>query len=192
MLQMLSFNVTDMWCSRRRGSAWCWMLHAIWVVVLMMLQHFVSRVSSATLTCCDICILMFHCDLANVANVEFRCCRHVMLVLCQGGGGGGRSPDVGCCTHHGSQHGRNMWGRGKKDVWCLDVARNLIRNMLGTRSQHTRDIVRWMLQGWQFATWEKLFAISQKLFATFARLATRSTADKLPSPESSGSGSIRC
>jgi hypothetical protein len=47
----------------------------------MMLQHFVSRVSSATLTCCDICILMFHCDLENVANVEFRCCRHVMLAF---------------------------------------------------------------------------------------------------------------
>jgi hypothetical protein len=57
----------------------------------MMLQYFVSRVSSATLTCCNICILMFHCDLANVGNVEFRCCRHVMLVLCQGGGGGGRA-----------------------------------------------------------------------------------------------------
>jgi hypothetical protein len=45
----------------------------------MMLQYFVSRVSYATLTCCGICILMFHCDLANVADVEFRCCRHVML-----------------------------------------------------------------------------------------------------------------
>jgi hypothetical protein len=34
--------------------------------------RFIFRVSSATLTCCDICILMFRCDLANVANVEFR------------------------------------------------------------------------------------------------------------------------
>jgi hypothetical protein len=51
-------------------------------IVLMMLQHFVSRVSSATLTCCDISILMFHCDFANVADVEFRCCRRVMLGLC--------------------------------------------------------------------------------------------------------------
>jgi hypothetical protein len=31
------------------------------------------------LTCCDICILIFHCDLTNVANVVFRCYRHVML-----------------------------------------------------------------------------------------------------------------
>jgi hypothetical protein len=29
-----------------------------------------------------------------------------------------RAPDVGCCTQHGSQHGRNMvatWGGEKKD-----------------------------------------------------------------------------
>jgi hypothetical protein len=45
----------------------------------MMLQHFVSRVSSATLTCCDICILIFHCGLANVADAESRCFRHVLL-----------------------------------------------------------------------------------------------------------------
>jgi hypothetical protein len=36
----------------------------------MMLQNFVSQVSSDTLTCCNICILMFHCDLANVALRE--------------------------------------------------------------------------------------------------------------------------
>jgi hypothetical protein len=48
-------------------------------IVLMMLQHFVSRVSSATLTCCDICILIFHCGLANVADAESRCFRHVLL-----------------------------------------------------------------------------------------------------------------
>jgi hypothetical protein len=108
-----------------------------------MLQHFVSRVSSDTLTCCDICILMFHCALANVANVEFRCCRHVMLVLCQGGGGGERAPDVGCCTHHGSQHGRNIvatWsqhvGGGERkthDVWMLHVT------SFATCSEHVRS-----------------------------------------------------
>jgi hypothetical protein len=46
----------------------------------------------------------------------------------------------GCCTHHGSQHGRNIvatcGGGEKKDAWCLDVARNLVRNMFATHSQH--------------------------------------------------------
>jgi hypothetical protein len=91
-------------------------------IVLMMLQHFVSRVSSATLTCYDICILMFHCDLANAADVEFRCCRCVMLgfVLRRRER---RAIDVGCCTQHWSQHVRNIvatWGEGRKapDVGC--------------------------------------------------------------------------
>jgi hypothetical protein len=34
----------------------------------------------------------------NVADVEFCCCRHVMFE-CRGGG---RAPDVGCCTQHES------------------------------------------------------------------------------------------
>jgi hypothetical protein len=67
---------------------------------------------------------MFHCDLANVVNVEFRCCRHVMLVLCQGGGGGGRAPDVWMLhvsrVTTWSQHSRNMvatcGGGEKKDA----------------------------------------------------------------------------
>jgi hypothetical protein len=94
-----------------------------------MLQHFVSQVSSDTLTCCDICILMFHCDLANVADAESRCCRHVLLgvanlifqccrrcvsMLQTRGVGccveekGEGATDVGCCTQHGSQHSRNI------------------------------------------------------------------------------------
>jgi hypothetical protein len=133
----------DVWVSRRRGSAWCWMLHATWVVVLMMLQHFVSRVSSDTLTCCDICILMFHCALANVANVEFRCCRHVMLVLCQGGGGGREGS--WCWMLHASrvttwsQHSRNMvatCGGGERktpDFWMLHVT------SFATCSEHVRS-----------------------------------------------------
>jgi hypothetical protein len=104
----------------------------------MMLQHFVSRVLSATLTCCDICILIFHCDLVNVADVEFRCYRHVMLGVVSRRRGG-RAPDVGCYTQHGSQHGRNMWGRGKKDArcWMLHVTSfatclEHVRNTLAT------------------------------------------------------------
>jgi hypothetical protein len=82
----------------------------------MMLQHFVSRVSSATLTCYDICILIFHCDLTNAADVEFRCCKRVMLgfVLRMRER---RALDVGCCTQHWSQHVRNIaatWEEGRK------------------------------------------------------------------------------
>jgi hypothetical protein len=108
----------------------------------MMLQHFVYRVSSATPTCCDICILMFHCDLANVANVEFQCCRHVMLGVVSRRRGG-RAPDVGCCTQHRSQHGRTTvqhvgeGGRKTPDVACCTKPRSQhARNMFATCSQH--------------------------------------------------------
>jgi hypothetical protein len=70
----------------------------------MMLQHFIFCVSSATLTCCDICILMFHCDLANVADLQFRCCRHVML-------------------------GFVLRRRERGELLMLDVAHNTGRNM---------------------------------------------------------------
>jgi hypothetical protein len=134
----------------------------------MMLQHFVSRVSSPTLTCCDICILIFHCDLVNVADVEFRCYRHVMLVLCQGGGGeggllmsdvarntgrnivatwsqhvrgGGRkTPDVGCCTYPRSQHARNTFAT-RSQHRSLNVARTAVRNM-GKALRNIAKVVR--------------------------------------------------
>jgi hypothetical protein len=66
---------------------------------------FCSRVSYATLTCCDICILMFRCDLGNVADVEFQCCRHVMLGVV------------------------SRRRRGEGGLLMLDVARNTGRNM---------------------------------------------------------------
>jgi hypothetical protein len=70
-----------------------------------------------------------------------------------------RASDVGCCTQHGSQHGRNMWGRGRKTPgWMLHVT------LFATCSEHIRNILRWMLHGRRFATWEKLFATSQKFF----------------------------
>jgi hypothetical protein len=54
-----------------------------------------------------------------------------------------RDPDVGCCTQHGSQHGRNIiatWsqheGRREERLLMLDAARNRVCNMLATRSQH--------------------------------------------------------
>jgi hypothetical protein len=91
---------------------------------------------------------MFHCDLANVDDIEFRCCRHVMLGVVSRRRGG-RARDVGCCTQHMSRHGRNIvatWSQHVGEVEerrpMLDVARNLIRNMLETRSQHARNILR--------------------------------------------------
>jgi hypothetical protein len=70
----------------------------------------------------------------NVADVEFRCCKHVMpsFVLRRKGR---RAPDVECGTQHGSQHDRNMRG-GEERLPMLDVAHNLVHNMLATRSQH--------------------------------------------------------
>jgi hypothetical protein len=61
----------------------------------------------------------------NVADVEFRCCRHVMLGFVSRRRGG-RAPGVGCRTQPRSQHGRNIvttWsqqvggGRRPADVW---------------------------------------------------------------------------
>jgi hypothetical protein len=65
----------------------------------------------------------------DVADVESRCCRHVLWVLqtlffnvadvafrclqtcgvgCCVEEKGEEAPDVGCCTQHGSQHDRNI------------------------------------------------------------------------------------
>jgi hypothetical protein len=206
-LQTLNFNVSDVefsllqtcdvWVSRRRGSSWCWILHTTWVVVLMMLQHFVSCVLS-TLTCCDICILMFRCDLANVADVEFRCCRHLMLGVVSRRRGG-RAPDVGCCTQHRSQHGRNIvatWSQHVGEVEerrpMLDVARNLVRNMLGTRATHSQhpslNVARTTVRNMGKNSSQHRKGFSQHSL----RLATRSTADRLPSSESCGPAPVRC
>jgi hypothetical protein len=47
----------------------------------------------------------------NVVDVEFRCCTHVMLVFVLRREGG-KAPEVGCCTQHGSQYSRNVRGEG--------------------------------------------------------------------------------
>jgi hypothetical protein len=52
---------------------------------------------------------------------------------------GEEAPNVGRCTQHGSQHGRNIvatWGRREERLLMLDVASNRIRNIFATRSQH--------------------------------------------------------
>jgi hypothetical protein len=101
-----------------------------------------SSLDVADTYCWVLQILIF-----NVADVEFRCCRHVMLGLCRGGVGGLLM--FGCCTQHGLQHGHNIvatWSQHVGEVEerrpMLDVACNLVRNMLGTRSQHARNIHR--------------------------------------------------
>jgi hypothetical protein len=78
--------------------------------------------------CCVLQILNF-----NVADVEFQCCRHVMLGFVSRR----RAPHVGCCMQHGSQHGRNIvatwlqhWGRREEARWRLDVARNMLATWL--------------------------------------------------------------
>jgi hypothetical protein len=62
----------------------------------------------------------------NVADVEFRCCRLVMLSFCRGGGGEGSW----CWMLHAtrvatwSQYSRNMvatWGEGEERLMMLDV-----------------------------------------------------------------------
>jgi hypothetical protein len=75
---------------------------------------------------------MFHCDLANVADVEFRCCRHVMLGVVSRRRGG-RAPDVGCCTQHRSQYGRNIVA-----TW-LQHSRNMVTTC-GGGGRKTPDV----------------------------------------------------
>jgi hypothetical protein len=92
-----------------------------------------SSLDVADTYCWVLQILIF-----NVADVEFRCCRLVMLGLCRGGGGRGLLM-FGCCTQHGSQHGRNIvatcggGGRKTADVWMLHVT------SFATCSEHVRN-----------------------------------------------------
>jgi hypothetical protein len=64
----------------------------------------------------------------NVADVEFRCCRHVMLSLCRGGG---RARDAGC-----TQHGSNMREGGREGgglptfECCTQPSRNGLQHLL--------------------------------------------------------------
>jgi hypothetical protein len=56
---------------------------------------------------------------------------------------GRKLPDVRCCTQHRSQHCHNIvatCGRREERLLMLDVAYNRVRNMLATRSQHTRNM----------------------------------------------------
>jgi hypothetical protein len=75
-----------------------------------------------------------------------------------------------------SRHGRNIvatWSQHVGEVEerrpMLDVARNLIRNMLETRSQHARNILRWILHERWFATWGKALHNIEKVFRNILR-----------------------
>jgi hypothetical protein len=83
----------------------------------------------------------------DVADAESRCCRHVLSVANIFSMLQTLRFDVGYCTQHGSQHGRNKvsrnmvatWGR-KERLLMLGVASNRVRNIFATCSQHTRNI----------------------------------------------------
>jgi hypothetical protein len=121
---------------------------------------------------------------SNVADVEFRCCRHVMLGVVSRRRRGGGLLMFGCCTRHESQHGHNIvatWGEeGEEYFWCWMLHTLLLATCHTQTRNIDLNIPRWMLRAWRFATWEKLFATFQKWFATFATPATWSTADTLP------------
>jgi hypothetical protein len=98
------------------------------IFVLQMLSHDVA----------DTCCWVLQTLIFNVADVEFRCCRHVMFAFVSRRRGG--VLDVGCCTQYGSQHGHNIvatWSQhGVKDsrCWMLHIT------AFATFSQHVRNI----------------------------------------------------
>jgi hypothetical protein len=145
------------------------MLHPCSYMLRLDLNNF--DVANINFRCCGCCVSIFrYCRhvMLGVASRRrgrrapgVRCCKYWILVLqmlsfnvadmwcwdlCRGWGG--RAPDIGCCTQHGSQHDRNIvatWsqhgGGGKKDFWCW--------MLLATRSQHARNTLatctRWTL-----------------------------------------------
>jgi hypothetical protein len=110
-----------------------------------MLQSLIFDVAYAESRCCRHVLL-------GVANIIFQCCRRCVSMLQTCGVGccveekGEEAPDVGCCTQHGSHHGRNMvatWSqhgeerRKTPDVGCCKQPRSQhFRNTFATRSQH--------------------------------------------------------
>jgi hypothetical protein len=73
----------------------------------------------------------------NAADVEFQCCRLVILsFVSKRTEGGLLMLDVACNTvATWSQYSRNMGGREER-LLMLDVASNRVRNIFTTRSQH--------------------------------------------------------
>jgi hypothetical protein len=112
-------------------------------------NHYFSMLQMLSLDVTDMCCWVLQTLFFDVADVVFRCRRHVVLgvVLRRREK---RAPDVKCCTQHGSQHGHNIvatWsqhgrnmGRREERHLMLDVASNRVRNIFATRSQHARNI----------------------------------------------------
>jgi hypothetical protein len=113
--------------------------------IFFMLQTLILDVADTESRCCRHVLL-------GVANIFFQCCRCCISMLQTCGVGccveerGEEAPDVGCCTQHGSQHGRNIvatWsqhGGRKERLLMLDVVSNCVRNIFATHSQHARNI----------------------------------------------------
>jgi hypothetical protein len=107
-------------------------------IVLMLLQYLFSVFHLLLLTCCDICILMFHCHLANGADVEFRCCRHVVLGVVSRG-------EEGWC-----------WMLQKLIFNVADIGFRYCKHViLGVvlRRRREKDSWCWMLHATRIATW---------------------------------------
>jgi hypothetical protein len=90
---------------------------------------------------------------------------------------GRRAPDVGCCTQHESQHGRNMGrlgvvpGRRRGGPLMLDVA----HNMLATFAPWTATCSQHLLSRSQHAC--IICSLDRNMLATFAPWTLNWTAD---------------
>jgi hypothetical protein len=94
---MLSFDVAYMLCVVSREGP----------LMFGCCNHYFSMLQMLSLDVTDMCCWVLQTLFLNVADVVFRCRRHVVLgvVLRRREK---RAPDVKCCTQHGSQHGRNI------------------------------------------------------------------------------------
>jgi hypothetical protein len=78
----------------------------------------------------------------NVVEVEFQCCRHVMLIFVSRWRVR-RAPNVRCCTQHGSQHGRKIvatWSQHGREKGERLLMLNVGRNMLATFTCWSLDL----------------------------------------------------
>jgi hypothetical protein len=84
----------------------------------------------------DTCCWVLQTLIFNVADVDFRCCRHVMLGFVSRKTGGEllMLDDVRCYTQRGSQHDRTMGEERRK---THDVGS---RNVLATFTHYTLDL----------------------------------------------------
>jgi hypothetical protein len=99
-------------CTQHESLFWwcCNILFPCFICYSNMLRHMHLNVSLWFRKCCG-------CWVSMLQTCNVGCCVKKEE-------GGGRAPDVGCCTQHGSQHGRNIvatcggGGRKTSDVGC--------------------------------------------------------------------------